>query len=280
MSKGKDDLGDRMKMYEMAEAGQRFLPLLPVLARLDGRAFSSWTRGLERPFDKRMTDLMVSVTQALVAESGALIGYTQSDEISLVFYSPTIKSQIFFDGRKHKMISGLTSIAVGSFVTGVPFYIPEKQMLKANIDCRVWQVPNLVEAANTILWREIDATKNSVSMAAREFYSHAELLDKGRADMMDMMMAKGKNWNDYPVFFKRGTYVQRQRNVRAFTAEEIDLLPEKHEARTNPDLRIERSEVKVVNMPPFIKVINRTEVIFYGADPITEVGWEDANTSE
>jgi tRNA(His) 5'-end guanylyltransferase len=80
----------------------------------------------------------------------------------------------------------------------------------AAFDARAFNVPNLDEAANALLWREIDATRNSVSMAARHYYSHKQLHGQGRADQMDMLMAKGVNWNDYPAFFRRGTYLKRQ----------------------------------------------------------------------
>ena len=80
-----DELGDRMKLYEQAEAGRRVTPLLPICIRLDGRGFSQWTRGLARPFDARLSDLMVETTRKLVEETGALVGFTQSDEIDAAF---------------------------------------------------------------------------------------------------------------------------------------------------------------------------------------------------
>lgn len=74
-----DDFGDRMKLYEMAEAGRKFMPLLPVIARIDGRSFSKFTKGLERPYDIRLSKLMVATTKFLVQETNANCGYTQSD---------------------------------------------------------------------------------------------------------------------------------------------------------------------------------------------------------
>ena len=276
MSKGKDEFGDRMKMYEAAEAGARFMPLLPVIARLDGRSFSKFTKGFGKPYDQGMVDLMTATTKYLVEETNALLGYTQSDEISLVYYSNDIKSQIFFDGRKQKMISVLAAMASSFFTRSAPMYLTDQENCIIEFDCRVWQVPNKTEAVNAILWRELDATKNSVASAARCYYSHNELLDQGRADMMDMLHDKGVNWNDYPPFFKRGVYVQRKHKLLKFTPEELEKLPAQHEARRNPDLKIWRSEVVVVDMPPLAKVINREEVVFDGADPYTEGEWEDA----
>ena len=102
-----DDFGDRMKLYEGMEAGRRFMPLLPVLARIDGRSFHSFTRGMDRPFDAVFSNAMVDTTAALVRETGACMGYTQSDEITLAWYSDNPKTQIWFDGRIAKMTSQL-----------------------------------------------------------------------------------------------------------------------------------------------------------------------------
>lgn len=265
----KTGFGDRIKGYERQETGRRLLALLPVLARIDGKNFSRFTRGLERPYDERLSSLMVATTKYLVEGSNALCGYTQSDEISLLFYSGDSKSQIFFDGKVQKMNSVLASMTAAYFNHHKSDALPEKREELAIFDSRVWSVPNRSEAASVFLWRERDATKNSVSMAAREFYSHAELLGKSSNEMQEMLFKKGVNWNDYPAFFKRGTFVQRKQLRRAFTAEELEALPPKHEARVNPELEIERSVVTTVDMPAFDKVTNRVAVLFEGAAPTT-----------
>lgn len=262
-----DELGDRMKLYEQAEAGRRLMPMLPAIARIDGRSFSSFTRGLERPYDVRLSRVMIETTRFLVAETNACVGYTQSDEISLAWYSTDFGSQIFFDGKIQKMCSVLAAMATLEFNTRLAAELSEYASRFPVFDCRVWNVPNIVEGANTFLWREIDATKNSVAMAARAYYSHRELDGRGRADMMDMLMAKGVNWNDYPAFFKRGTYVQRRVTSRAFTASELEKLPPKHEARRNPDLAIKRTDYREIDMPPLARVVNRGDVMFFGAEP-------------
>src|SRR5262245_53206698 len=102
-----DSLGDRMKQYEAAEAGRRLMPLVPALVRLDGRAFHSFVRGLARPFDKRLSDLMLDTATFLVRETNATVGYTQSDEISLAWVAEEYDTKIFFDGRVQKMTSTL-----------------------------------------------------------------------------------------------------------------------------------------------------------------------------
>ena len=92
-------------------------------------------------------------------------------------------------------------------------------------------------------------------------------MGKNSRDKHDMLHAKGVNWNDYPTVFKRGVYVQRRIEARAFSADELDRLPSKHEARTNPGLIVERSTVAVLDLPPLGSLANREAVIFDGAVP-------------
>lgn len=263
----KTALGDRMKLYERAEAGRRCMPLLPICARIDGKRFSRFTAKLARPYDERLSQLMIDVTRYLVEHSHARVGYTQSDEISLLFFAETFGSQVFLDGRVQKLTSILAAMAAAKFNALVPERIPERAGTLALFDCRVWTVPNREEAANVFLWREQDATKNSVSMAARHFYSHTDLDHKDGAEMQEMLFRKGINWNDYPAFFKRGTYVQRRVVQRPFTATELESLPPLHAARTNPELLIERNEMRALELPPLGKLRNRVEVLFDGAEP-------------
>lgn len=269
-----DDLGDRMKGYEGVESARRFMPLLPVVARLDGKNFSKFTRGLGRPYDRRLSKLMEETAEFLVRESNAVCGYTQSDEITLAWYSDDVKSQIYFDGRVQKMTSVLAAKCSVFFNRRLAGRLTEKDDDVRGgdgpvFDCRVWQVPTLEEAANTFLWRELDATKNSVSMAAQCHYSHAELMGKSGREKQDMLFKKGVNWNDFPAFFKRGVYVQRRAVKSKLTAAELDSLPPLHNARKNPDLEFERTEYRTLDLPPLNRVKTRVGVIFFGEDPIT-----------
>jgi tRNA(His) 5'-end guanylyltransferase len=135
-------------------------------------------------------------------------------------------------------------------------------------DCRVYNVPTLDEAVNSFLWREQDATKNSISMAAQSFFSHTQLMNKNGSDKQEMIFQRGINWNDYPSFFKRGTYVQRKRVVNPFTIEEIEKLPAKHNARKDPNFLVERWLVDRVDLPPLSKIENKVDVIVWGKDYI------------
>lgn len=262
-----DDFGDRMKLYEQTEAGRKVMPLVPVCARLDGRGFSKFTRGLNRPFDVGMSRAMVLTTMYLVEETNARVGFTQSDEISLVFYSDSMDSEIFFDGKIQKMTSVLASMATAKFNSLLAEHLPSKVGQLPVFDCRVWSVPNQTEAANTLLWREKDATKNSISMAAQHFYSHKQLDGKSSSEKQEMLFQKGVNWNDYPDFFKRGTFVQRRKRLVTLTDEMLARIPEKH--RPAAGEQVERTQVIELSMPPFGKVTNRVGVVFNGEEPRT-----------
>lgn len=260
-----DGLAERMKLYESAEAGRRLMPLLPALARLDGRAFGSFTRDLARPFDERLSRLMIETCVALVSETCATVGYTQSDEITLAWVPEAFESQIFFDGRVQKMCSGLAALATAQFARRLPTFLPNEFAERVpTFDCRVWNVPTLEEAANVFVWREMDATKNSIAMAARAHYPHVAVQGKSGAEMQELLFQKGVNWNDYPAYFKRGTYVRRVREARPFSSSELGSLPPKHAARANPELVVERTACAPEALPPIVRVENRLGVLFRG----------------
>lgn len=260
-----DPLGDRMKVYEMAEAGRTFLPRLPILVRLDGRAFHTFTRGMERPFDAAFMYLMASTTKALVGEFHALIGYTQSDEITLLLNTA---GEPLFGGRPQKLTSVLAGYASAVFnrLMMLDSRLANKERIPC-FDARAWVVPSLDEAANVFLWREHDAKRNSVQMLAQAHFSHKELQGKDTKELMVMMEAKGIVWGNLSSPCKRGTYVRQETYQRKFTADELEELPEKHEARSNPDLLVTRSRMVELDMPVLDTVTNRVDVLFNGAAP-------------
>ena len=262
----KSDLGDRMKKYEM-QTDNSLIPLIPVVARLDGKAFHTFTRGLGRPYDSGLSNLMIETTKYLVSEMGARIGCTQSDEITLVWHIEDPRTEFPFGGRIFKLISILAAKTSTYFNFRLVDFIPNKVHALPVFDCRIFNVPSRVEAVNCLIWREQDAVRNSISMAAQAHYSHKQLFNKSCAEMQELLFQKGINWNNYPPFFKRGTYVQKRIVERPFTTDEIMKLPPKHEAHQNPDLVIKRTDYKVVYLPPLTQISNREDVIFNGCDP-------------
>ena len=260
-----DSLGDRMKRYELSSPTVRLLPGIPVMARMDGRAFHTFTKGLERPYDIRLSNLMVDVTKYLVGATNATCGYTQSDEITLSWYEHFPKGEQLFGGKVQKLVSVLASMTSVKFVQGLQSALPEKATASPVFDCRVWQLP-VNEVANNFIWREMDATRNSVQMAARSVFSDRDCFKKSTSQLQEMLFSVGINWNEYPAFFKR---VRTREVDRQFTQEELDSLPEKHQARTNPSLCVRRRVVMVEDFEPLTKYFNRTDMVLKGDDPIT-----------
>ena len=256
-------LDERMKLYEDIEAKRILIPKLPICIRIDGKGFSKFTKGMTHPFDKNFTDSMIETTKFLIDETDAIIGYTQSDEISLILSD--IKEP-FYKGRVSKLNSVIASMATAKFNELIHKYYPEKPL--AFFDCRAWNVPNRDEAANTLLWRFLDCIKNSISMACYGLYNQEELYYKNSNEKIKMLLDKGIDWNKYPSCFIYGTFIRKEATQKKFTPEEIELLPPKHNAKKNPDILVSRNVLQILDFKMFNKFVNRTEVIFENAKPI------------
>jgi tRNA(His) 5'-end guanylyltransferase len=264
-----DSLGDRLKSYELRETGRHLLPGIPVYARIDGRSFSKFTRDMQRPFDPAMCATMVHTLKHLVDKSGATIGYTQSDELSLCWCNLNHNSEMWFNGKIHKLTSVLASMATVAFVQAMINNFPHWQDLldrMPHFDCRVFQVPNLDELANCMLWRNQDCTKNAISQAAHHYFSHAELQGKSGAQKQEMLWQQHSvNFNDYPAEFKRGTFVRKQTVSRSFDPAVWASIPIQH----RPDISTElmRSEIISFDLPALGRIKNRTQTLFEAATP-------------
>lgn len=265
-STDKTQLGDRMKGYERVETARKFSGRLPVYARIDGRSFSKFTKTMKKPYDEAMSRAMIEATRYAVKQTGASMGYTQSDEISLCWFADDVKSSLFFDGKIQKMASNISSLITAAFLVEALKVFPEicAQRLPS-FDCRVIEMPSLEEVANMFLWREMDATKNSISMAAYSEFSDQALKGKNGAEKIKMLAEKGIDWDSYPVFFKRGTFLARKTFDTVMTPEELGKIPEAHR---DPGRVVTRSSIVEVEMPAFKTVENRVDVIFHGATPV------------
>ena len=175
----KDELGDRMKsQYE--DRTRFFLPRRTyTIIRVDGKAFHTLTKNFKRPFDRTLMDMMDATAKALCKEiQGSCFAYTQSDEISVLLTDfEKITTCAWFDGNIQKMVSVAAACATMAF--------NEELMRrglannhKAMFDARVFTIPDAVEVENYFVWRQNDASRNSVQMAARAAYSHKELEGK------------------------------------------------------------------------------------------------------
>jgi tRNA(His) guanylyltransferase len=253
-----DDLGTRMKAYERATTLQCAFIGQPIIVRLDGKAFHTFTKGMKRPYDECMSRLMVETMNALVEKFHANVGYTQSDEISLVFYSADPKSEYIFGGRFQKIQSLMAAYASVVFNRELGKYFPEKVDAMPIFDARANVVPNLGEAWNNLVWRQGDATKNAISMAAQSMFPHKSLQKlNGKVMQAKMLEEKGVNFNDYPEFFKRGTFSKRVRVERMLTEDEMKDIPKAY----RPTTPVVRSEIREYNWW-LVKETNLKETIF------------------
>ena len=211
-----------MKSYEEVPR-TRLTPRMPMIIRVDGRAFHTYTKKIEHrdepesPWNGVMRDAMTDAARALMREiSGAKIAYIQSDEISvLVTDYDKLSSQAWFDKVAQKVCSVSASIATMAFNCNIRAYIDEGLPASmfpatATFDARAFVVPK-EDVCNYFVWRQRDAEKNSISMLAQHHFSANQLHGKSGPQKQDMLMLeKGVNWNDIPVWQKRGWCVDRK----------------------------------------------------------------------
>lgn len=198
----RDALGDRMKEYE--SAGQtRLIRRLPVVVRVDGRAFHTLTRHMAKPVDWAFTSTMWATAKALCEEmQGARLAYAQSDEITVALMEPdAIKSEAWFGYARDKVVSLAASIATMAFndATGTRH--------RATFDARAFNLPPH-EVINGFIWRQQDATRNSILGLGFAHFSTKRLHGLNTSQIQDMLHAeKGINWNDCPIPQKRGACI-------------------------------------------------------------------------
>lgn len=224
----KETLGGRMKGYESDNEAS-----IPndqhIIIRIDGHHFSKFTKQFDKPFDSSLSYAMKNTTIDLVDRFGAVTGYTQSDEISLILPSLLITSNISeksrmtwehpFSGRVQKICSLVAAYTTIRFNYHLKDHIDFK--LKsfsegiAYFDTRIYGVPNNEEAFNSILWRARDAEKNSKSMFAQAYCSYKSLLNKnGEEQIKHCLSSTGYDWNDLPEGHKYGILVKKEQYLK------------------------------------------------------------------
>jgi tRNA(His) 5'-end guanylyltransferase len=206
---------------------------VPVIIRLDGKAFHTYTKGLDKPFDEGLIHDMQQATLELCKQiQGAKCAYTQSDEISiLVTDYDTVDTMAWFDYNVQKIVSVSASIATAkfnllrykrtvsrdygsdtdNFGTTMCWDVitSDLDIPTAHFDSRTFNIP-MTDVPNYFLARQRDAVKNSIQMLAQSLYSHKELDGKNQSELQEMCFQKGHNWNDLNCFKKRGTYIDRE----------------------------------------------------------------------
>ena len=218
----KDTLGDRMKDFYEDRTRIKLPRRTYTIIRIDGKAFHTYTKGLERPFDDGLIEDMDETTAYLCKNiQGVKFGYVQSDEISLLLTDfDDLTTDMWFDGNLQKMVSIAASMATAKFnqlrtlrrmvelrdyeIMGV---VEETKL--AMFDARVFQISSPIEVENYFIWRQQDATRNSISSVAQSMCSPKELHGVKTDQMQEMIFQKGTNWNDYSPRKKRGGFVSK-----------------------------------------------------------------------
>lgn len=257
MSESKNDsFGDKIKELESISTKVVLNEDQPIIVRLDGKAFHTFTRGLDRPFDERLSKAMIETMNYLVEKTDARLGYTQSDEITLVYFKFEQFQQGYFGNRVQKLVSVLASMATAKFNAEIVTNIPEKKHLFAFFDCRVWNVPTMQDAADVIVWRQEDAIKNAISMAAQAYFSHKQLNHIKSAQKIEMLAEKGIIWDEYPDFFKSGTFAAKK-----LTSASMPKEMKKFSNNYDVDHYF-RSSIENYSMQRLLHTENYTDLIF------------------
>lgn len=231
----KDSLGNRMKTYEAAP--KTYLTRrTPVIIRLDGCHFHTFTKGFNRPFDDILVETMQDTTKYLCENiQGCVLGYTQSDEITLVLCDyMKLDTAAWFDNQVQKIVSVSSSLATFAFNRFFEknVYICNSNTknyscalkVGATFDSRCFNIPK-EEVCNCLIWRQQDATRNSIQMLAQSLYSHKELDGVTCKKAQDKMFTeKDVNWNDLPTHLKRGTCVVKDDSGKWFIDTEIPIF--------------------------------------------------------
>lgn len=229
-----DDLGTRMKTYYENIPKTKLMRRTPVAIRIDGKAFHTFTKGFDKPFDRVLMTTMQETTKYLCENiQGCVFGYTQSDEITLILIDyKKLNFSAWFDYEVQKMCSIAVSMATMTFnkifqkyanryISRIAYYTNNFNMdisdrtdvyriaqeKGAVFDARCFNIPK-EEVTNLIYWRQLDATRNSIQMVGQANFSHKELQNKSCNDIQNMLLTeKDINWNNYPTSCKRGTAV-------------------------------------------------------------------------
>lgn len=227
-----EDIGRRMKEYYEQIPKIKLVRRMPVIIRIDGRSFHSFTKNFVRPFDDVLIKSMQETMKHLCENiQGCVLGYQQSDEISLVLVDyKSLNSSAFFDYEVQKICSITASMATMAFnkyykqniqvynlPSSIDFMPKEKQEILINqhrtyfskidsamFDSRCFNVPK-EEVTNYFYWRQLDAIRNSIQMVGQANFTHKEIQNKSCRNIEDMLLKqKGINWNDLPIYQQRG----------------------------------------------------------------------------
>lgn len=231
-----DSLGDRIKKYENSFR-IKMPERMPVILRLDGCHFHSFTKGCKKPFDQDLIDCMNDTAKYLCENiQGCKIAYVQSDEISLLLVNyEKLNTNSWFDNNIQKMCSVASSMASAKF-TSISDRIFGKNKI-ATFDCRVFVVPK-EEVNNVFIWRQGDTIRNSVQMLARSMFSHKKCNNKNQIQLKEMCLSEGVDWEKLPADQRLGRCIvkvyKNKLCMNKKTGEEVEALRSEWIVDDNP----------------------------------------------
>lgn len=221
------DLGDRMKMYYENVTRNHLVRRTPIIIRLDGKSFHTWTnttwgdwgKWCQRPFDDNLSKWMAETTKYLVDNiQGAVFGFTQSDEISILLRDyDTFETQSWFDGNIQKIASVSASMCTAKFnklaSTFTPMYFEYGKMSMhelplAFFDSRCFNI-NKEDTCNYFVWRQQDVIRNSVQMLGQHFLGHKNIQGLNNLAVVDKLRTAGVDLDSIPQHFKCGVAYSR-----------------------------------------------------------------------
>lgn len=229
-------LGDRMKSYEKISQ-TKLISRMPVIIRLDGKAFHTYTRKCDRPFDEDLHLLRQDTLNYLCQNiQGCILGYSQSDEITLVLKDwESFKTSSWFGNKVQKICSITASMCTAFWnlssaeIDGNRTEGSDKFHSMALFDSRCFNIPK-EEVVNCLIWRQQDWERNSVQLLAQSLYSHKQLQNKSCAQLITKIEQEhGIIWGELEDWKKRGEFwfngeIQKTPRFKDFREEIEDVL--------------------------------------------------------
>ena len=252
---------DEMREMEQAGEDQPLDPRKPIYLRIDGKNFSKMVKKwkLQQPLDTDFSTAMIGTTRILCTQAqGSVFGYTQSDEITIFLMPQNDKSEVWFNGRREKLVSISASMVTSVFnflnnkdamERGVSIYDLKDQ---ASFDCRARNIDKEM-ILSYLIWRVRDSYKNAVTKISRSQFSHRQLNGIDTKTKEEMMAERGFPISDYPNHMLYGTFFYKVQETLYNDETDIDYLRNRW---------VQRSDWKAVNEAILANVIEKG----YGED--------------
>jgi len=202
------DIGSRMKEFYEFRSKSYLTRRIPVIIRIDGKAFHTYTRTFVKPYDLTLINVFHDTCKYLLKEiQGAKIVYHQSDEISiLVTDYDKLNTDCWFGYNVQKICS-----VSASMITYIFNKLINESSLKNNIrypamfDSRVFNISK-EDVINYFIWRQQDWIRNSINLYARKHFSDKQLYKKSSLDVRKMLENVGDDWNLLDSYLKNGRF--------------------------------------------------------------------------